>query len=854
MRPLFSKTIRNFLVANLCALLPLWMAVFGGTMEPVRMQFRVKGTKPVCLVTRGITLMGRNCGESRGCRVWGFFLRDGVEWENLEFILPANLGPEAVRRVELVKGRAFVLRKKGTGLVQTDAASNRYAFRDPGAGTLGFASRGWAAAFWGVELLLLLLSAGFAGRHRAERTKTLLLPVLGGALVLALLFQVILPLQSYLSNRSAFPFPLSGLGASMAVRFLAVWGAGTVCLLLLARCFGRWILAPVFAFSVCAYLEAGVLSIGLPDLKGDLTFFENPFRARWDAAVWAGVFAVFSGLHPLWKRHGGTVALCLSLLFAASLLDVKAEPRADASGLLVGDFSSLETVVRSAAYSSAGNVLVFVVDSLERGVAHAIMEDPEDGPALKEKFPGFTEYPENVGGYNSSLLGIANAFTGDYPEDAGIFDYFVSPYSDRSALKDYLEEGWNVAMATDALGYGYCTSPVDSADVPDRFDRFLVPGTAWNSWSLADFDRFRWFPFAAKAAFARSIEASVPLNVFKLSEERVYPILRDAEVLPSGRGAFLFVHTHGVHIPVTVDRTGAPLPRSRNDDQACVEMGIYVMKQLGALFDALREKGVYDNSMIVVMADHGPHVDDLDEELPPNARPFLWIKPAGARHAFRSSRLPTGHGQLAKVLRAAAKKVLTEEEIGELLQADVRRYRQLRAGTGPEYKDVFVDREGRVSIREGLLSRSVGEMRSPEPGKLYLLDREAMGLNKLDVVFRNVMFWPAPTLEAKMDGTSFYFRAPDPGKRYALYLVMSCDAPASGMAMKFRQAEHGSDWISVPVDWWIKAVLRDLEPGPDGKVEIEVLREADPPVPVLFRRLLLEEEPASMIGSISAAD
>ena len=67
----------------------------------------------------------------------------------------------------------------------------------------------------------------------------------------------------------------------------------------------------------------------------------------------------------------------------------------------MNDFSPIETVIRSVTYSTNRNVMVFVIDSLEREQAHAIMEDAEAGPELREKFRGFTEFTNNVGAASS---------------------------------------------------------------------------------------------------------------------------------------------------------------------------------------------------------------------------------------------------------------------------------------------------------------------------------------------------------------------------------------------------------------------------------------------------------------------
>lgn len=843
------KTVRNFVTANLCVLLPLWMIVFGWMPHQVKVHLTVNGKKPVSLVMDGRTLLGKDGGDGKG-RIWGFNLPDGVEWKQLEFILPGDLGPESVRKIEFRKWPGFTMSKEGTGLSRTADGTNQYAFPQPRFDSMGFASAAWAAAFWGIEILFLSLSWLFARRHREERVATLLPSVAGVALLLALLLQVVLPLQSFLSNRSSFPFSLADLGGAMAVRFFLALGGGTAVLLVLARCFGRWILAPVLAFAVCAYLESGVLSIGFPDLKGNWDFFDNPFRARWDAAVWIGVFALAGGMHPFLKRRYGLAALCVAGLSLASLLDVKVEPKVDASKLMVDDFSPIETVIRSVKYSSAGNVMVFVIDSLERGVAHAIVEDPEEGAGLKEKFAGFTEYIDNVGAANSSLLAIANVFTGAFPENANVFDYFVSVYSGRSVLKDYLEEGFAVSMATDALGYGYCNRPLDSDGGAAWSQCFRVPGTGGNSWTLAGFNRFRWMPFMAKAPYVKRVELNARTGTFSNTEQNIYPILRDADIPFADRKSFLFVHTHGVHIPVLLDRAGTRLPEAGTTDQACVEMGVYIMKQLAELFEAYREKGIYDNSMIIVMADHGPHDSEKSgKELSvKEALPFLWIKPVGARHAFRTSSLPTCHAQLAGLLRAASKRVLTEGEIEGLMQADVRRYCWLRGGMGPEYTNAEVERGGNMTLQKGVLPpQAVDAMRPPVLSRIYSLARNEMGRNKLDIVFSNVSFWPSPTLKSQEKGMKLLFRAPDPGKRYAVRLLMSCclvqEQLAENATMEFRQTGRQLDWTSLPAQRRAEYVLHDLRPLQDGMVEIEGQRGEELSTTVRFIQFVLEEEP-----------
>lgn len=409
-----AKVFRNFLVANLCALVPLWIVAFGWMPDQVKVYVRGTITEPISIVAHDSTILGEDYGPWANGRIWRFYLREGMSWKDLAFHLPGNSDAVAVERIDLQKWKLFTLGKSGVGL---EPDENGFRYSDPRFERIGIASKKVGLGLVGLECFLFALSWFFARRHRGERWRTLLPSVLGVSLALSLLMQVALPVQSYIANRSSFPFPVSALCGVVALRFALMFSWNTLALFLLARCFGRWVMAPVFAFTVCAYLESGILAEGQPALNGDWSFFADRVRAHWDAAIWGGVFFLVLGTHHWLKKWYGVAGLCLVAMLAASMLDVKPEREADTSDLIVNDFSSIETVIRSVGYSTNRNVMVFVLDSLEREQAHAIMEDPVAGPELREKFSGFTEYVDNVGTGNSSEYAVAALFTGKYPEN-----------------------------------------------------------------------------------------------------------------------------------------------------------------------------------------------------------------------------------------------------------------------------------------------------------------------------------------------------------------------------------------------------------------------------------------------------
>lgn len=755
------RTIRNFIVTNLFAFVPLLWAALGWMPDQVKIQWRGNPPpSPATILADGMVLQGELYGAWSEGTVWRFYLREGMTWKELAFRLPPGTGSGAIGRIDLQKWKLFCLGKTGTNLVPTEGVENGWHFANPRFESIGFASRSGAFGLFALEVLLLGLSWLFAKYHREEKWKTLWAPVCLVALALAALMQVALPIQSYLANQSAYPFTFGALAGALAVRFAWTFAICAVAIGLLGRCFGRWVLGAVLAFAVCVYLESGILSAGLPDLNGDWWFFQNRTRAMWDAAVWAGVFVSFALLHPLLKRHYGLVSTCLMVMTAASMFDVNHEEKADTSKLLVHDFVPVETVIRSVTYSTNRNVLVFVLDSLEREQAHAIMEDPGAGPGLREKFRGFVEYADNVGVGNRSELAVANLFTGKYVESAtGLANYHVSLFEQESVLADYLANGASVYLGSEALGYGYTNRKGEEGK-----------GQTDEAWTLQEISRLRWIPFCAKFRCGRIMELSKRRSSGIWLERVVYPILAKRAEAIDAETTFLFVHTGGVHFPVQWNRYGEELPVPNDTFGGIVEAGIYVLGLLGDLFDVYREHGIYDNSLILVMADHGNHGHGPDSPggLPGIAKPFLWIKPAMSQHDFQTSTIPTSHSRVSALLEKALENTFGDDGIRKVLSCPNRLYRELH---GSSRHDWWVDSDGHVTTEVTEMEKAAHGIRPLEEGHMYSFDLKgphADELADIALVDFSLRFWPrwAPnTPQVKIQ-----FKVPDPKRTWQVRL------------------------------------------------------------------------------------
>lgn len=836
------KLLRNFAAVNLFAVFPLLWAVLGWMPDQIKVRMRGWEEAPGSIMANGTALAGEEYGEWNGGRVFRFYLRSGMVWKDLVFRFPGATGPEAVERVELQKWKLLSLCKRGNGLAEREPGTAEYVFANPRFDSVGVAGGKAAWALAVLEVLLAALSWWCAGRHREEAWKTLLPAAIAVSLSLGLLTQVALPIQSFWANRASYPFSFGELMGAVAVRFAWMSALGVVAVTSLSRCFGRWVFGMVFALAVCIYLESGILSNGLANLNGDVFLLQDRIRALWDAAVWVAVFVVVLAVHPFLRNHYALASLCLAVMVGASLFDTKHEQLADKSNLIVHDFVPIETVIRSVTYSTNRNVMVFILDSLEREQAHAIMEDSKVGPKLREQFRGFTEFINNVGALPQTLVAVPNLLTGRYPDGTGsIADYAWSCYGPESALRDYLETGYNLFVTTGALGIGYASRTNQIASVSGKATSVLDhPGNGGDVWSIRNFTRWRWMPFGAKASV--SDLTGIASGTEDLREWAVYPELAKAPISTDSAGTFLWLHTEGVHIPVQWNRRGEMLPSGDNSEKGCEEQGVFIMEKLGELLDFYRKKGIYDHSLILVLGDHGKHDeqgfqhDGETWRLPRNARPALWVKPADTSDDFKASGLPTTHARVASLLKAAARRSLSEEDVGAILVADKRVYRRM-ALLGKEWTDWVVDPDGAFVVEEH--SRSVAKARPVVCGRRYPLFWRDLKTLDADFAFRNMGVDARPYLPRNTQEGSVEFCVPDVGKHYVLRLELN--AAESG-SLRFRCDSPGAEWTEFPVRPHGEIIVHGITADSSGMARVVFERASGPDVDVAFTSLMVEEE------------
>lgn len=505
------------------------------------------------------------------------------------------------------------------------------------------------------------------------------------AIAVFFLFYIV-PLQSYCSNATEFPFSAIQLTLDvLPYSILAVAGAG-VGLIMVEPVFGRLIHFSVFAFLIYEYFEVGLLLCGAPPFTGDMSFYSSLELGYRDWLAITYVFLFVMVLYLKFKKHFSLMIVLLLIMFIASLLDLVAGRRfggAEGSVSSRWDCGRFD-VPHLVRYSGNKNVIVFVLDSMTSEVARDVLNKNED---IAKSFDGFTAFDKNLGAQYQTDVSTLNIFTGEYyrgnAKKTSVIKHMPRAIGKDSALRQYLESSYDVygMLPTSVLGRCYVSRPEEiHADFIARPIvraplSWCAHGGPLASISVLALSVFRMTPVSFKPSIYNWI---CPIYGYA-EEEYVYPYLRAAQVGYS-KGTFLYCHTWGVHVPHDVCGDGAHRGEVSPSYMANYNHAKAVINELRKTLEAYKRKSVYDCSTIIVMADHGSHfssdakhLDSRKNALQPIAFPMLWVKPANSRGPIVFDDVtPTTHANLNKVLSELRNRDMSADEIATTLSSNQR--------------------------------------------------------------------------------------------------------------------------------------------------------------------------------------
>lgn len=154
--------------------------------------------------------------------------------------------------------------------------------------------------------------------------------------------------------------------------------------------------------------------------------------------------------------------------------------------------------------------------------------------------------------------------------------------------------------------------------------------------------KFKYLPYSLKkASQIETMNFNKCIERFWCGDDFVYNNIKNEVKLERiENNIFQFIHAEGAHTPFNYDR-----------DLNYIQNGTYSQKieacitLINAYLQRLKNNGVYDNSIIIIMADHGAGGEN-DDIILGRANPILLIKGFNEKHNFFTSDLPVSYYDL----------------------------------------------------------------------------------------------------------------------------------------------------------------------------------------------------------------
>ena len=525
--------------------------------------------------------------------------------------------------------------------------------------------------------------------------KEKIFPSVAVSALLVLTAFVFAPSQVFLTNAREFNasyFELLGYLFLIALPFFLLALILTV-FLPRSLAIHQKIVALLLSLSLLIWLQGHILVWDYGLLTGGEIYF-NTYFLIFDGALWLGVIIFAYKRSSFFYGHVKFISCVLVAVLISTSLFTYVQTYIPNSNRYKVDRTNEFT------FSEERNVIVLVLDAFQSDMFKKIIDDE----SYREIFNGFTYFRNSLAGFPSTYASIPNILTGQYYDNSVPFsDFLESAFvSDNSIPKVLTDEGLEVDCF---MGSMYLDKRVMS-NVKERTG--IESRTIMN---MYDASLFRYVPdflkgyiyndgkWFLKNIVPRKLIASsdadgmrIPVNTPWITFDKKSLTLEDVAFINNmmtysntvdERYIFKFYHLNGCHDPYLLNENLEY--EEMNGADRYERQAKATLKLTGLFLDELKRLEVFDNSMIVIIADHGVRGD-----IKCNAYPLFLVKKFNGQGQMTVSDAPVSLSDIPNTIftELGLKGDFSGESIFNLTDADSRERRFLYHNwDGDWYKD-----------------------------------------------------------------------------------------------------------------------------------------------------------------------
>jgi hypothetical protein len=444
-------------------------------------------------------------------------------------------------------------------------------------------------------------------KNRWRSNKCEFMRVLAPAILISSILFFFGPFTIYSGNVSEFQLSLVDI-----LKYCAIPGIGIVALfliigLLLSKRFLLLYVSLLLVSAVLLWIQGNFLvwNYGLFDGQG-ISYQYFDWRA-FDILLWITLL----GISVFWakKLAGFSIIICTALLFVQityACFIVYTNP----DSMKSKEAYSYKIPNEILQFSNKRNIIHIILDAFQSDLFESIIET--DFRYFSTKLNRFTFFRDTLGSFPTTYMSLPAIFSGiNYKNHIPMPTFFMTTFK-NTFLNVLAANGYDrESVSTDMTCFD------KSYEVPKPYNRDKFQVGIAETLRILDFSLFRFVPHIGKGVlyndekwsfqklYSRSGLIYTPVNHAKFFEEYINLI----EVAPK-KPTYKFIHLFTTHAPLVLDANceylGEPIsPKEQYNDQYLLPQLTCGLRQVTMLFDRFKDMGIYDNSMIILQADHG---------------------------------------------------------------------------------------------------------------------------------------------------------------------------------------------------------------------------------------------------------
>ena len=511
-------------------------------------------------------------------------------------------------------------------------------------------------------------------RKDGETIGRSLLPALTLSFALSFLLMLYGPLELFFPNQKEFYFDvwlllpelLKGFGLLLVVCMAAF----VVCYVIHVRLYDLALLAAGVGF-VCTYVQGMFLAGNLPPLDGRaMNWAAYSIQNIYTYILW-GVVILLTGF-LVWRLKMVKmyrVLTGISLFLSAILLVTGVSV-----GIMYGGFANDPDVAITTdgefTMSTEENLVIFVVDAADSRTFQRLLETED--PQFADTLADFTYYPDTLCAYPFTEHSVPYILTGQWYENRGEFTDYVSEAMAVSPLLTRLrQEGYRMGAYEEDLSRYNDDSRMEFENVAEVEFEFTSTKEllkqelklVWYKYAPFPLKQYVWVYLGD---FNRILSIKGEQENFWAANFEFKADLETAQVETVADKCFRFIHIEGAHVPFRYDSEANLIPSGTGTYDQNMEASMTLVKMY---LELLKEAGVYDNTAIMIMGDHGYGYDRAHTTLG-RGNALLAVKGIGEQHeTMQTSSAPISYEDLQeaylRLLDGAAGDQVFDAEPGE---------------------------------------------------------------------------------------------------------------------------------------------------------------------------------------------